>query len=122
MMTTQPPRIGRPFAPVKDGERVTLGLRVSANTKRQLEDEANKTGRSLSQEAELRVQQSFDSEEREKKLDVRDEKLIERVEDVVKKRDEELEKIWREVAETKKRLLDLIALSQKEDTGGDREK
>jgi hypothetical protein len=112
MMTTEPPRIGRPFAPVTDGERVTLGVRVSADTKRKLEEEANKTGRSLSQEAELRVLKTFDNEERDKKLDEKTEQLAARIEETIKKQNEE---IWREIAEQKKRLLDLIETSKRED-------
>jgi hypothetical protein len=115
MMTEQPPRIGRPFAPVKDGERVTLGVRVSADMKRKLEEEANKTGRSLSQEAELRVQQSFDSGDREKKLIERDEKLVERVESLLQKQTERLEDFWRKVEEQRNSLLEAIKRSQDED-------
>jgi len=43
-------------------ERVTLGLRVSAGLKVKLEKDAIKAGRSLSQEAELRLEQSYDRE------------------------------------------------------------
>jgi len=92
-----------------------LGLRVTADLKRKLEAEALKSGRSLSQETEIRVQQSFDEEAREQKLAERDEKLVERVEDMLKKRDDEQEKLWREVEEAKNRLLDLIKRSEAED-------
>jgi hypothetical protein len=116
-MTDTPTKIGRPIKPATEGERIMLGLRVTADLKRKLEVEALKSGRSLSQETEIRVQQSFDSEEREKKLAERDEKLIERVEDLAKKQEEDREAILREVAETKQRLLDLIKLSEAEDKG-----
>jgi hypothetical protein len=129
MMTTQPPRVGRPFAPVKDGDRVTLGVRVSADTKRKLEEEANRTGRSLSQEAELRVLQSFNSEEHAKTffevqslaveaitvIGDRQEKIRDELSDQKKKQESDKEDIWREIAEQKKRLIDLIELSKKED-------
>jgi hypothetical protein len=41
---------------------VTLGLRVTADLKRKLEKDAVKSGRSLSQEAEIRLEQSYDRE------------------------------------------------------------
>jgi hypothetical protein len=115
MMMTTPPKIGRPIKPATEGERIMLGLRVTADLKRKLEAEALKSGRSLSQETEIRVQQSFDEEAREERLAERDEKLVERVEDMLKKRDEEQEKVLREVEETKNRLLDLIKRSEAED-------
>jgi hypothetical protein len=111
MMTTQTPRIGRPFAPTTEGERVTLGVRVSADTKRKLEDEALKTGRSLSQEAELRMLKTFDNEDRDKKSAEKDDALRERVEAVL----EDQKDLMREVEEIKRRLLDLIELSKRED-------
>jgi predicted transcriptional regulator len=55
-------RVGRPTRPPRPGERVTLGLRVSADLKRKLEKDAVKAARSLSQEAELRLEQSYDRE------------------------------------------------------------
>jgi len=42
---------------------VTLGLRVSADMKRKLEKDAVKNGRSLSQEAEFRLERSYDRDE-----------------------------------------------------------
>ena len=57
-----PSKIGRPIKPATEGERIMLGLRVTADIKRKLEAEASKSGRSLSQEAEIRLQQSFDQE------------------------------------------------------------
>jgi hypothetical protein len=56
-------RIGRPTRPPKPGERVTLGLRVTAELKNRIEGAANEKGRSLSQEAEFRLERSFDREE-----------------------------------------------------------
>jgi TraY domain len=51
---------GRPRrrAPVP-GERVSLGLRVTPEMKARLDAEARRSGRSQSQEAELRLEQSF---------------------------------------------------------------
>jgi len=43
----------------KPGERVSLGLRVTPEMKRQLDRAAERSGRSQSQEAELRLEQSF---------------------------------------------------------------
>lgn len=55
-------RLGRPMKPPTPGERTPLGLRVTAETKRKLEAAAIESGRSLSQEAELRLEQSFERE------------------------------------------------------------
>ncbi len=52
-------RIGRPTKPGTAGQRNSLGLRVTAKTKRKLEAAALKSGRSQSQEAEFRIEQSF---------------------------------------------------------------
>jgi hypothetical protein len=52
--------MGRPTKPPKEGERVPLGLRVTAAVKRGLEAAAIKSGRSISQEAELRLEHSLD--------------------------------------------------------------
>lgn len=52
-------RMGRPTKPPKEGERVQLGLRVTPEMKRRLEAAATKRGRSLSQEAELRLEGSL---------------------------------------------------------------
>ena len=56
-------RIGRPTKPPNPGERVTLGLRVTAELKNRIEAAANEKGRSLSQEAEFRLERSLDREE-----------------------------------------------------------
>jgi hypothetical protein len=48
--------------PAPQGERVPLGLRVTRETKRRLDDAATASGRSQSQEAELRLEQSFEAE------------------------------------------------------------
>ena len=42
---------------------MTLGLRVTAELKNRIEGAANEKGRSLSQEAEFRLERSFDREE-----------------------------------------------------------
>jgi hypothetical protein len=52
---------GRPRAVApKSGERVPLGLRVTANLKRNLDRAAERSGRSQSQEAEMRLERSFE--------------------------------------------------------------
>jgi hypothetical protein len=43
------------------GERIPLGLRVTRETKQKLDQAAHASGRSQSQEAELRLEQSFNS-------------------------------------------------------------
>ena len=55
-------RLGRPMKPPTPGERTPLGLRVTAEVKQKLEEAAIQSGRSLSQEAELRLEQSFERE------------------------------------------------------------
>ena len=57
--STKQKRIGRPTKPPKPGERVPLGLRVTPEMKERLEAAAIKNGRSLSQEAELRLERSL---------------------------------------------------------------
>jgi hypothetical protein len=52
-------RVGRPVKPAPESGRVALSLRVTAPMKAALEEEATKNGRSLSQEAEMRLEQSF---------------------------------------------------------------
>jgi hypothetical protein len=58
-----PKRMGRPTKPPTPGERVPLSLRVTAEIRDKLEKAAVEKGRSLSQEAELRIERSFDREE-----------------------------------------------------------
>ena len=53
-------RIGRPTKPPKAGERVPLGLRVTPEMKKRLERAAIRKGRSLSQEAEMRLERSLE--------------------------------------------------------------
>ena len=55
-------RMGRPMKPPTEGERVALGLRVTAEMKRKIEAAALESGRSISAEAELRLEQSFERE------------------------------------------------------------
>jgi len=52
-------RRGRPKKGEELGERVPLGLRVTPETKRRLDVASFNTGRSLSQEAEIRLERSF---------------------------------------------------------------
>ena len=55
-----PKRKGRPTKPPREGERIMLGVRVTPAMKRQIDEEARKSGRSLSQEAEIRLERSFE--------------------------------------------------------------
>jgi hypothetical protein len=52
------PKLGRPAI---FGERLPLGLRVTKDLKKKLGDAANASGRSLSQEAELRLEHTFNT-------------------------------------------------------------
>jgi len=52
-------RVGRPTREPKPGERVGMSLRVTPATKRALDAAAISAGRSLSQEAEIRLENSF---------------------------------------------------------------
>ena len=52
------PKMGRPR---QFGERHPLGLRVTKETKKKLTDAANASGRSQSQEAEFRLEQTFNA-------------------------------------------------------------
>jgi TraY domain len=54
---------GPPKRKPKDGERVALSLRMTPALKRQLDAAAEKGGRSLSQEAEVRLERSFDHQD-----------------------------------------------------------
>lgn len=54
---------GRPGRKIKSGERVMLGLRVTPEMKGRLDEAAQHSGRSQSQEAELRLERSFDRED-----------------------------------------------------------
>lgn len=60
MPETPSPRPG-PGRPPVAGERIPLGLRVTKETKQRLDQAAHISGRSQSQEAELRLEQSFNS-------------------------------------------------------------
>lgn len=62
-------KIGRPpKIPSEEGRRVSLGLRVTPTTKLRLDKAAAISGRSQSQEAELRLEHSFAREDRFPKL------------------------------------------------------
>jgi hypothetical protein len=56
-------RGGPPKRKPKDGERVALSLRMTPALKRRLDAAAEKGGRSLSQEAEVRLERSFDHQD-----------------------------------------------------------
>lgn len=55
-------KAGRPTTAAKEGEKATLGIRASARLKGQLMAAAAVTGRSLSAEAEIRLEQSFEEQ------------------------------------------------------------
>jgi hypothetical protein len=59
-----------------------LGLRVSADVKNKLDEAARKSGRSQSQEAEIRLQKSFDAEELATMIFQRDENLVKYIRDM----------------------------------------
>lgn len=58
----RPRRVGRPRRDHDEGERVGLSLRVTPEIKRALDVAAESHGRSLSQECELRLEQTFREE------------------------------------------------------------
>ncbi len=62
-MTTKPRRMGRPLKEPEPGKRVSLGLKVTADIKRRIDGAAREKGRTQSQEAEFRLQQSFSEED-----------------------------------------------------------
>ena len=55
-------RRGRPTKAPTGSDRVSLGLRVTANIKKKLDDAAAASGRSQSQEAEIRLERSFEKQ------------------------------------------------------------
>jgi hypothetical protein len=59
-----PIRLGRPPKAPTPGERVSLGLKVTPEIKRRLDDEARKHGRTQSQQAELMIERAFAEEDR----------------------------------------------------------
>jgi hypothetical protein len=52
--------IGRPLKDGVPGKRVSLGLKVTSDLKRQLDRAARSSGRTQSQEAEMRIARSFE--------------------------------------------------------------
>ncbi|MGO6702592.1 hypothetical protein [Rhizobium ruizarguesonis] len=61
-MTNEEKRIGRPIKEAEPGKRVSLGLKVTAAIKSKLDKAAREVGRTQSQEAEVRLERSFDEE------------------------------------------------------------
>jgi hypothetical protein len=55
-------QVGRPVTKATDGEKATLGIRAAPGMKSKLIEAAKRNGRSLSAEAELRLEQSFQIE------------------------------------------------------------
>ena len=56
-------RIGRPTKAAVPGKRVSLGLKVTSDIKKRLDSAARVSGRTQSQEAEARLERSFDHQE-----------------------------------------------------------
>ena len=61
-------RIGRPLKAPIPGKRVSLGLKVTPSIKEKLDRAAREGGRTQSQEAEVRLERSFDRDELRKVL------------------------------------------------------
>lgn len=61
-MAKTPGRPGRKPRPAKQGQRVSLGLKVTPEIKNWLDAEAKRNGRTQSQEAEARLENSFRNE------------------------------------------------------------
>jgi hypothetical protein len=61
-MTKEAKRIGRPTKAPTRGERVSLGLKVTADIKRRIDSAARASGRTQSQEAERRIELSYQYE------------------------------------------------------------
>lgn len=55
--------VGRPTKQPPPGKRASLGLKVTAETKRRIEAAARASGRTQSQEAEYRLEWSFEIED-----------------------------------------------------------
>lgn len=53
-------RVGRPTKAAEPGRKVSLGLKVTPAIKDRLEQSAHEAGRTQSQEAEYRLERSFD--------------------------------------------------------------
>jgi hypothetical protein len=62
-MPNQKRRPGRPTVAGKEGEKSVLGIRATATMKRRLQEAADVSGRSLSAEAEYRLERSFSVED-----------------------------------------------------------
>jgi hypothetical protein len=56
-------RLGRPLKRPAAGRRFSLGLKVTAATKTRLDNAARASGRTQSQEAEVRIERSFDRQD-----------------------------------------------------------
>src|SRR3954454_12478893 len=61
-MANAAPRRGRKPQPANQGQRVSLGLKVTPEIKNKLDTAAKANGRTQSQEAEVRLERSFDRE------------------------------------------------------------
>jgi hypothetical protein len=57
-------RMGRPLKAPEPGKRMSLGLKVTPQIKEKLDRAARENGRTQSQEAEIRLEQSFNAEDR----------------------------------------------------------
>jgi hypothetical protein len=63
MTREQTKRLGRPTKAPTPGKRVALGLKVTAEIKQRIDEEARKTGRTQSQQAELIIERALANEE-----------------------------------------------------------
>src|SRR3954447_8910172 len=59
-MKNQTSRAGRPARELRPGERVPMSFRVTAETKRRMDEAARESGRSVAQEIEQRLDKSFE--------------------------------------------------------------
>lgn len=62
-MPQQPRRTGRPAKPPEQGKRASLGLKVTGDIKSRLDAAARRNGRTQSQEAEARLEASFNNQD-----------------------------------------------------------
>jgi hypothetical protein len=62
-MSENPKRTGRPLKPAETGKRVSLGLKVTSDIKHRLDAVAKLSGRTQSQEAEARLERTFQDEQ-----------------------------------------------------------
>ena len=62
-------KAGRPSRELRPGERVPMSFRVRPELKLMMDEAASKSGRSVTQEIEMRLEQSFRDDRIESRLD-----------------------------------------------------